>query len=67
MGKGKADRAPSNKARRRRKSRIRSFLNHISKHPNYWNEKNKIPFYVWQLIVIFYVLIVSMGYDSDSE
>lgn len=59
MGKGKHDRALSNKSRRRRKARIKSFIEHIERHPNYWNEKNKIPFHTWQLIVIFYILIIA--------
>ena len=56
---GKNWRCQSNKARRRRKSRIKSFVNHLVKHPNYWNESNIIPFKTWQLIFIFYALILA--------
>jgi hypothetical protein len=63
MGKGKHDRNPSNKSRRRRKARIKSFVEHLTKHPNYWNENNIIPFKTWQLIFIFYALILAC-YDE---
>lgn len=65
MGKGKHDRALSNKSRRRRKSRIKSFVNHLVKHPNYWNENNIIPFKTWQLIFIFYALLLAC-YDDNK-
>jgi len=67
MGKGKLNRALSNASRRRRKRRVRKFINHITKHPNYWNERNPIPFHVWQLIVIIYALMIAMSIDSDLD
>lgn len=59
MGKGKNDRTLSNKSRRRRKDRSKRFIAHLVKHPDYWNESNPIPFRAWQLIFIFYALILA--------
>ena len=61
MGKGRLDRNPSNKARRRRKARALKFFNHLSKHPTYWNTENPLLAFQLNIMLVVYVLMICMG------
>ncbi|CAH9011511.1 hypothetical protein VP141O351_P0012 [Vibrio phage 141O35-1] len=67
MGKGKNWRNPSNRSRTRRKKRGVALLKHLTKHPKYWNTSNFMPWRDFQLILIFYMLLICTTYKSRGD